>query len=57
MALRNYLTVIREIWPSKFEDAGLFRYNLGVAIRGYETSAENERLISELFACPPLSEG
>lgn len=55
MSLKNYLTVIREVWPTRFEDVGLFRYNLSGAMRCYDTSTEAKRLIDDLFARPPVT--
>jgi hypothetical protein len=54
MSLKNYLTVVREVWPPKLEDADLFRYNLSGVIRIYDTSAEAKRFIDDLFARPPV---
>ena len=56
MSLKNYITVVREVWPSRFEDVELFRYNLSGVIRAaYDTSPENRRLIDDLFERPPVT--
>lgn len=49
MALKNFATVVREVCPEKPEGKDLFRYNLGWAVKKYETSKENAGIIAGLL--------
>ncbi|KQW82986.1 hypothetical protein [Brevundimonas sp. Root1279] len=49
MSLRSFAQAVRDVWPERPDDQQLFRYNLGTAIRKYETSEANTAVIDALL--------
>lgn len=53
MSLQNFALVLEEVWPTIAEDARLFRYNLGWAMRQYAGSDQAMQVFKDLFEKHP----